>query len=113
LLQLFCNEKCQLERLHVIESRIAERFVTRRKRRLIDILASTEALRDIVAGELNVHAPRKRADFAVRLKKAEQFIHDIVKSTSLVAVRCRDAVSVHGVSDPERGCPRIAHTSQQ
>ena len=85
--ELLGHEERELERLHVVQARVAQRLVARREGRLVDVLGAAEALGDVVAGELDVDAARVRADRAVRLEEALDLVDDVVEATRLVAVR--------------------------
>src|SRR5690606_18521047 len=109
LLEFLGHEERQLERLHVVEARVAERLVARRERRLVDALGSAEALRDVVARELDVDAARVGARRAVRLEEALHLVYDVVEAPRLVTRRRLEAVAVHGIRNPQRLRARVAH----
>src|SRR5690349_18632498 len=56
LLELLRDEERQLERLHVVQARVAQALVARGECCLVDLLGSAEALGDIVSRELDVDA---------------------------------------------------------
>ena len=85
--ELLGDEERELERLHVVQARVAQRLVLRRQRRLVDLLRAAEALGDVVAGELDVDAAGVGARGAVRLEEALDLVDDVVEATRLVAGR--------------------------
>ena len=77
------HEERELERLHVVQARVAQRLVPRLERRLVDVLGAAQALGDIVAGELDVDAARVRPGGAVRLEEALDLVDHIVEAEQL------------------------------
>ena len=49
----------------------------------------------------------------VNLEEPANLIHDVIETSRLVAICCRDAVAVHRVTNPERVGIAVAHGLDQ
>ena len=73
---------------------------------------AAEALGDVVAGELDVHAAGVGAERGVHLEEAADLVHDVVEVPRLVAVGALGGVAVHRVAGPDDAAgPAAASTA--
>ena len=83
----------------MVETRVAERLVARRESGLVDLLGTTQTLRDVITGELDVDAAGVRARRPVRLEEALDLVDDIIEPASLVRpLPCIGSVTQSGVA---------------
>src|SRR5260370_24399735 len=75
----------EVERLAGVESRVASRLVLGLELLAPHVVATTEALRDIVAGQLDVHGAGPHVGRTAPQKKLLDLLHDRVAGPSLVA----------------------------
>ena len=68
---------------------------------VLDALGAAEALGDVLAGQLDVHAAGVGAQPAVHLEVAEHLVDDPVEVPGLVAVGRLVGVAVHRVALPD------------
>jgi hypothetical protein len=98
------DEEGQLEALLVVQARVADRLVAQVQVGVEDLLGATDALGDVVAGELDVDAAGHRARGPVHLEEAFDLLDDVVEVAGLVARRRLEGVAVHRVAHPgDRG----------
>ena len=91
----------------MVQPRVAQRLVAGVEVGLVDRVGAAQALGDVVAGQLDVHAARVRAELAVHLEEAADLVHHVLEPAGLVAVGRGHGVAVHGVGDPHRLQPRV------
>src|SRR5918995_5821302 len=90
----------EVQRLAAIEPGVARRFVAVVQIVLDYLVAPADALGHVVAGELDVDAPRMGAEHAVHLEEAGDLVEDVVQPPGLVSVGRLERVAVHRVADP-------------
>src|SRR5215207_401278 len=90
----------EVQRLAAIEPGVARRFVAVVQIVLDYLVAPADALGHVVAGELDVDAPRMGAEPAVHLEEAGDLVEDVVQPAGLVSVGRLERVAVHRVADP-------------
>ena len=100
-LQHLGDEERQLQRLAGVQPRVARRLVPPGQVGVGDLLRAAEALGDVVAGQLDVHAARPRADGRVHLEEAAHLVHDVLEAPRLVPAGGLEGVAVHGVALPD------------
>src|SRR3712207_9072807 len=71
------DEEGELEGLDPVEPRVADRLVAVGQAGLVDLLATADALGDVVTGELDVHASRPGAEGAVDVEEALDLVDEI------------------------------------
>src|SRR5690349_8220987 len=79
------DQEGQLEALLVVQPRVADRLVALVEVGVEDLLGATEALGDVVAGQLDVDAPGHGAEALVHLEEAAHLLHDVLEVAGLVA----------------------------
>src|SRR5579871_316127 len=103
------DEHRELQGLLGIEPWIDLRAVGACKVRLGQPPRSTDALRDVLPGELDVHPPEHRAELLVNAKGGLHFAEDIVEPARLDASRGGLGIAVHGIAHPENLGTALAH----
>src|SRR5262249_1437892 len=93
-------------RLLVVQARIDLRLVGAREIRLLESARAADALGDVLARELEVHAAEHAALLLVNSEPAPQLAPDLLEAPGLVALGGRLRIAVHRVTDPEhpRAC---------
>src|SRR5690606_21659954 len=74
--------------------------------RLLQAACSADALSDVAAGQLEVHAAEVAAEALVGPKCEAQLVADIVEAARLVAFGRRLRVAVRRIADPQDVRPR-------
>src|SRR5947209_20204710 len=81
------DEEGQLQRLAGVQPRVARGLVAAVQVRVADLHGPPEALGDVLAGELDVHAPGPGTQPAVHVEEAEHLVDDPVEVAGLVTRR--------------------------
>src|SRR5690606_21122605 len=95
------DQHSDLHRLFVVEARIDLRLVRARQIRLGQPSRAAGALRDVVAGQLEVDAAEIAAELAVDAKRCGELVADIVEAARLFALGRRLGIAVHRVAYPK------------
>src|SRR5665811_1729038 len=91
----------QIERLARIQARIAEGLIGLFELLFRQLLAAAEALGNIAARDLQVHAARPGAFRAVGGEEALDLGHDVAEATCLATALGCEGVGVHRIADPD------------
>ncbi|RBQ74745.1 hypothetical protein VDGD_21377 [Verticillium dahliae] len=102
------NQEGQLQRLLLVQSRVAEARVVGRQIVLVEVLAAAEALGHGVARELEMHAAEEAALLLVDLQRLLQLLENVAKLARLDAAARRLRVAVHGIALPDDALPVLA-----
>src|SRR5882757_5089076 len=103
--QHFGYQEGQLKRLLGVQPGVAGGLVPAGQVGLLDGLRTTEALGDVLPGELDVQTARVGAQMVVYLEIAEHLVDDPVEMAGLVAVGRLDRVAMHRVALPDHLVP--------
>ncbi len=95
----------EVERLAPVEARVTSGLVALVQMLLGDLVAATDALGDVVAGEFDVDPAGMGAQLPVHLEEASHLIEHIVESPGLMAARGIERVAMHRVADPGERSP--------
>ena len=112
-LQLLGDQERQLQRLFRVQPRVAEGLVALGQVRLGQPVRAADALGDVLAGHLDVHAARPGALGRVDVEEAAHLRQDVVEPAGLHVVRHRDGVAVHRVGDPHHLVAGPLHRAHQ
>src|SRR3954449_4922649 len=96
----------EVERLPGVEARVALGLVALLEMVAEDLVAAAEALGDVLAGELDVHAAGPDVVGVARGEEAMELAHHVDEVTRLVAARVLEGVAVHRVADPHHRLSR-------
>src|SRR5512139_1730355 len=107
--QVTRDSQRRLERLLVVEARIDTRLVRALEIELRQTACATDALGDVLAGQLDVHAAEPRAELAVELERLLELADDLVEAARLDALRRRLGVAVHRIANPEHRATGALH----
>src|SRR3954454_305400 len=80
---------------------------------LENVVRTAEALRHVLAGELEVPAAGPDADLPARREEPFELVHDRVEATCLDAAGGPNAVAVHRVGRPEHGMAFLSDRAQE
>ena len=100
--------KREVEALARVQPWVAERRVRVVELSLGEVVAAAEALGDVVAGDLEVHAAGPGALGVVDGEEALDLGDDVGELAGLPAAAGRERVPVHRVAHPDDGVPRVA-----
>ena len=92
---------------------IATRLVARFEVFAAHFVAAAEALGDVVAGELDVHAARPHAVLAAAREELLDLVHHRVEVAGLVAALVHERVAVHRVARPHDRMAGALHRAQR
>ena len=98
------NAHRELERLLVVEARIDRGLYARSRSSFGEAARAADALGDVLAGELDVHAAEPRAELGVQLEALLELADDLVEPARLDPLRRRLGVAVHRIADPQHAC---------
>jgi hypothetical protein len=71
------DQEGKFQRLVAVQSRVAECLVATHQICFNQVIATTDALSDVIAGELNVHTARPGAELLVNVKETIELGHDV------------------------------------
>ena len=71
------DQEGEFQRLVAVQSRVAECLVATHQICFNQVVAATDALSHVVAGELNVHTARPGAELFVYVKETIELSHDV------------------------------------
>src|SRR3954454_20734733 len=103
----------EVERLTCVQARVTERFVPRVELLLEHGLGAAEALRHVLAGDLEMDASGPCADLAMGGEEALDLAQHVVEPAGLVARAGDEAVRVHRIADPDHRDLRLTHRAQE
>lgn len=95
------HQKRQLKSLLLVQPRVAEGRVIRRKVVLVEPLAAAQALRNGIARELEVDAAEVASLLLVDAQRLLELAVDVVEAAGLYARGGGEGVAVHGVALPD------------
>src|SRR5471030_2676779 len=99
-LELLSEQEGELKSLAGVEARIALRLVALVQVLDGDVGRATDALGDLLAGHLEMHAARMRSLGAVHGEEVLHLAQNVVEVAGLAAVRCGNGVAVHRIARP-------------
>ena len=94
------DEERELERLLGVQPRVARGVVAGGELAVRDHLRAAEALRDVLAGVLDVDAAGMRTESLMDLEEALDLVHDAVEVPRLMTARRLLGVAVHRIALP-------------
>src|SRR5215218_8374246 len=98
--QPLCDEEGELERLVAVQARVAKCLVPTHQIGFDKVVATTNALSHVVAGQLHMHSARPAAELLVNVEETVELGHHIGERPSLVTVARLESIAVHGITDP-------------
>ncbi len=107
------NVKCEIETLASVESRVAHRLVAIVELAVEDLVGTTDAFGDVVAGELDVDAARPGAFGSVCPDEPVDLGADVIEVASLATRLRGEGVGVHRVARPDDWMTGVAHGAEQ
>lgn len=105
------DQKGQLERLLLVQARVAVTGVVDAEVLVAEAFAAADAFRDGLAGELQVHAAQLAALFLVDTERVRELGEDGAELARLVARRRAACVAMHGVALPHGPVPACLHSA--
>src|SRR6185437_7468370 len=90
----------ELERLAHVQPRIERSLVPAGQIGVHDVIAATQTLGDVLAGQLDVQTAGHRAEAVVNFEEAGDLFDDVVEVPRIVTARRLDRVAVHRVAAP-------------
>src|SRR6185437_14789693 len=103
------DEHGELQGLLVVQARIDRRAVGPGEVRIREATRAARAFRDVIPGQLDVHATEVRAHLGMNAKGGIELMQDVLEAARLQASGAGLGVAVHGIADPEDGLSGLAH----
>lgn len=95
------DQECQLQRLLLIQSRIAESLVPLAQVFILQTLAATRALRDSITCQLEMHATEEATTLLMDAEGRRKLAENGFERSCLDASRRAPGVAVHGIALPD------------
>src|SRR5690349_6930240 len=111
--QQLTDAEREVEALAPVEPGVADRLVAVVEIGVGEVVAAAEALGDVLAGELDVHAAGPRSLSRMGGEEVGDLREDVVEPAGLAAGRAGERVAVHGVAGPDDRMAGIADSGEQ